>query len=106
MFTYPPLDRNSLLESLNRMATEAKRSDNNLLLALIAACDEALRSDMILTANHLCALIILVRDGSSKDLTEEAVGNLYSHSDSLIGHMMWEVINLQERDAKVADLER
>lgn len=78
------LDIPALQEALTIRASEARANKDDLLLALIASCDAALRRGAIIAANHLCTLIVTYSRGNEKTW-EQVIHKMYSVSDSIIG---------------------
>lgn len=98
------MNRSQIFEHLNQQADKAKREGNQLMLALIAACDESLRCGMIVTSNHIAAIIILCQDRNVIN-TEKVVMSLYGRGDIVVAETAMEMIEQTEYDRKLKGLE-
>lgn len=100
----PLTNKSQIFEHLNQQADKAKKEGNQLMLALIAACDESLRRGMVVTSNHIAAIIILCQDRNTAN-TERVVMSLYGKSDIVVAETAMEMVEQAEYDRKLKGLE-
>lgn len=98
-------NKSEIFENLNRQAEKARKEENQLMLALVAACDESLRRDMIFTSNHIAAIIILCQDKNTVNI-EKAMVSLFGEGDMIVADMAMEMAREVEYRKKLDSLEK
>lgn len=98
------INKSQIFEHLSQQADKAKKEGNQLMLALVAACDESLRRGMIVTSNHIAAIIILCQDVNVINI-EKVIMSLYGSGDMVVAETAIDMVEQAEYQSKLDSLE-